>query len=39
MTAAVLADDALTERQKQVLLEIYATFRRENVSAAINVDV
>jgi transcriptional regulator with XRE-family HTH domain len=39
VTAAVLADDALTERQKQVLLEIYATFRRENVSAAINVDV
>ena len=39
VTAAVLADDALTERQKQVLLEIYAAFRRENVSAAINVDV
>jgi transcriptional regulator with XRE-family HTH domain len=32
VTAAVLTDDALTERQKQVLLEIYAAFRRENVS-------
>ena len=31
VTAAVLADDALTERQKQVLLEIYAAFRRENI--------
>ena len=30
VTVAVLADDALTERQKQVLLEIYASFRREN---------
>ncbi len=28
--AAVLADSALTERQKQVLLEIYESFRREN---------
>jgi transcriptional regulator with XRE-family HTH domain len=28
--AAVLADAALTERQKQVLLEIYESFRREN---------
>jgi transcriptional regulator with XRE-family HTH domain len=27
---AVLADDALTERQKQVLLEIYQSFRKEN---------
>lgn len=27
---AVLADTALTERQKQVLLEIYDSFRREN---------
>jgi hypothetical protein len=27
---AVLADSALTERQKQVLLEIYDSFRREN---------
>jgi transcriptional regulator with XRE-family HTH domain len=28
--AAVLGDAALTERQKQVLLEIYESFRREN---------
>lgn len=28
--AAVLADPAITERQKQVLLEIYESFRREN---------
>ena len=28
--AAVLADANLTERQKQVLLEIYESFRREN---------
>ena len=27
---AVLADDGLTERQKQVLLEIYESFRKEN---------
>ncbi len=27
---AVLADVAITERQKQVLLEIYESFRREN---------
>jgi transcriptional regulator with XRE-family HTH domain len=39
VTAAVLADDAITERQKQVLLEIYASFRRENVSAATEPDV
>ena len=29
MRAAVLADPELTERQKQVLLEIYESFRRE----------
>ncbi|HEU5034963.1 MAG TPA: helix-turn-helix transcriptional regulator [Mycobacteriales bacterium] len=28
--AAVLADPGMTERQKQVLLEIYDSFRREN---------
>ena len=28
--AAILGDAALTERQKQVLLEIYESFRREN---------
>ncbi|MBL1075762.1 helix-turn-helix transcriptional regulator [Nocardia sp. 2] len=27
---ALLADDGLTERQKQVLLDIYESFRREN---------
>ena len=31
---AVLADDGLSERQKQVLLEIYDSFRKENAGAA-----
>ena len=31
---AVLADDALTERQKQVLLEIHDSFRKENLANA-----
>ena len=31
---AVLADEGLTERQKQVLLEIYDSFRKENSAAA-----
>ncbi len=30
---AVHADDGLSERQKQVLLEIYDTFRKENAAA------
>ena len=30
---AVLADDGLTERQKQVLLEIYDSFRKENAAS------
>ena len=30
LVAAVLRDPTLTERQKQVLLDIYSTFRREN---------
>jgi len=30
---AILADEALTERQKQVLLEIFESFRKENVAA------
>jgi transcriptional regulator with XRE-family HTH domain len=30
---AVLADEGLTERQKQALLEVYDSFRRENASA------
>jgi transcriptional regulator with XRE-family HTH domain len=32
VTAAILADTGLTERQKQVLLEIYESFRRENAA-------
>jgi transcriptional regulator with XRE-family HTH domain len=34
VTDAVFADPTLTERQKQVLLDIYRSFRRENESAA-----
>ena len=30
---AVLGDDGLTERQKQVLLEIYDSFRKENAAS------
>ncbi len=37
--AAVLADPELTERQKQVLLEIYESFRRELVAAVIESTV
>ena len=33
VTAAMLADTGLTERQKQVLLEIYESFRRENAAS------
>jgi transcriptional regulator with XRE-family HTH domain len=32
VTGAILADTGLTERQKQVLLEIYESFRRENAA-------
>jgi transcriptional regulator with XRE-family HTH domain len=32
VVAAILADAVLTERQKQVLLEIYESFRRENAA-------
>ena len=32
---AVSSDDGLTERQKQVLLEIYDSFRKENTGLAI----
>jgi transcriptional regulator with XRE-family HTH domain len=35
LRAAVLADPELTERQKQVLLEIYESFRRELVTTVI----
>ncbi len=31
---AALADDGLTERQKQVLLEIYDSFRKENAGSS-----
>ena len=34
VTAAILGDAGLTERQKQVLLEIYESFRRENAARA-----
>jgi transcriptional regulator with XRE-family HTH domain len=33
LTAAILADATLTERQKSVLVEIYESFRRENLAA------
>jgi transcriptional regulator with XRE-family HTH domain len=33
VTDAVLADPSLTERQKQVLLDVYQSFRRENGAA------
>ncbi len=32
---AILADEVLTERQKQVLLEIHESFRKENVAHAL----
>ena len=32
VVAAILGDTVLTERQKQVLLEIYESFRRENAA-------
>ena len=33
LVAAILADTVLTERQKQAMLEIYESFRRENAQA------
>ncbi len=33
VVAAILADLGLTERQKQVIVEIYETFRRENAAS------
>lgn len=30
---AILADEAMTERQKQVLLEIFESFRKENLAS------
>ncbi|MGO9078989.1 MAG: helix-turn-helix domain-containing protein [Streptosporangiaceae bacterium] len=35
---AVLADDELTERQKQMLIEIYDSFRKETAMAAAEAD-
>ena len=35
---AIHADEALTERQKQVLLEIFEAFRKENAAAAAPAD-
>ena len=34
---AVVADTAITERQKQVLLDIYTSFRQQNEAAAAEV--
>jgi len=36
--SALLADPQLTERQKQVLIEIYESFRRENAAATQTTD-
>ncbi len=38
VTAAVLADPALTERQKQVIVEIYDAFRKENAVYGLTVE-
>jgi len=38
VVAAILADLGLTERQKQVIVEIYETFRRENAQGAASED-
>jgi len=39
VTAAILGDAGLTERQKQVLLEIYESFRRENAARVADTEV
>ncbi len=36
VAAAILGDSVLTERQKNVLLDIYESFRRENAAAAVD---
>jgi transcriptional regulator with XRE-family HTH domain len=33
VTAAILTDSSINERQKRVLLEIYTSFRKENAAA------
>lgn len=38
VVAAILADTGLTERQKQVVVEIYETFRKENEQDAASED-
>ena len=38
LIAAILADPGLAERQKQVLVEIYETFRKENAQDAVGDD-
>ncbi len=38
VTDAVRADDELTERQKQVLLDVYESFRRENAAKQSTVE-
>ena len=35
VVAAILADTGLSERQKQVIVEIYESFRRENAVATV----
>ena len=35
---AILADEGLSERQKQTLLEIYESFRTQNAAAAVPAD-
>jgi len=39
VTGAILGDAGLTERQKQVLLEIYESFRRETAPRVVDTDV
>jgi transcriptional regulator with XRE-family HTH domain len=39
VTGAILGDAGLTERQKQVLLEIYESFRREDAARVADTDV
>ena len=39
VTGAILGDAGLTERQKQVLLEIYESFHRESATRVVDTDV
>jgi transcriptional regulator with XRE-family HTH domain len=38
LVSAILADPGLTERQKQILVEVYESFRRENATPAATSD-